>query len=135
MQCSCRPERLHCLYKIFMWLEANFQLSKYNNIKKSFGAWTARISVFRKALMTITWSAFTALFANNQLKKYIWVIIWVFTEKCMSFSKYSVLRCMICHNWLAGSATPKMQLITSAELRAVSACMNCRQVTELTYFI
>ena len=49
----------------------------------------------------------------------------------MNVSKYSVLRCMICHNWLARSATPKMQLImiSTAELRAVSACMNCRQVT------
>ena len=71
-----------------MWLEANFELSKYINIKKSFGACTARISAFRKALITITRSAFTSLFANNQLKKYSY-----------------------------------------AELRAVSACMNCRQVT------
>ena len=71
-----------------MRLEANFELSKYNNIKKYFGACTATISVFRKALITITRSAFTSLFKNNQLKKY-----------------------------------------SSAELRAVSARMNCRQVT------
>ena len=40
---------------------------------------------------------------------------------------------MICHNWQAGSATLKMQLImiSCAELRAVSACKNCPQVTTL----
>ena len=34
-----------------------------------------------------------------------------------------------------GHSEIKMQLISSAVLRAVSAYTNCRQVTELSYFI